>query len=99
MCSLCLSAATTSNYPRTLDAAVDTVVHSLELDSRYALGTLTMEELPDHGSPLGAHGRSRLGLDGRNRVLVRRCDCGDDESTIRLVIEAAWRTVQRQYCD
>ena len=77
-------------FPTAPETAADALLSDLDSKSIQALLRITLENLPDYDQPLGEYCRDVLGLDGRNKALIKACRYADPNEAVALVIRLAW---------
>ena len=77
-------------FPAAPEDAADTLLSDLDEQSTEALTRIELEHLPDYDQPLGDYCRDVLGLDGRNKELIKACGYSDANEVIGMVVRLAW---------
>ena len=81
---------TITPFPTAPEIAADTLLADLDGRSTEALARIDLEHLPDYDQPLGDYCRDVLGLDGRNKELIKACGYSDPNEVIGVVVRLAW---------
>jgi hypothetical protein len=87
-----------SEWPRTLDAAVDEAISHLSAASKRTLREMPKEDLANFWIGWGTSLRDRQGLSRGNDAL-RKAACGIDcapDAAARAILEAVWTTLKEQ---